>query len=121
MRGSTRVPVLGRDSTSPLPASTLIASRNTVRLTPSISLESSAVGSTSPAKELALHDAHADLLDDGGVQSARCLRTTGRSLHYHPVSAGNAERLFILHTNHMIVVMGRARCVKAGAARTARG
>src|SRR6201996_4296726 len=47
-RGRTRVPLLGRDSTRPLPVSVRIASRTTVRLTASISQILSSAGSGSP-------------------------------------------------------------------------
>ena len=44
----TRVPVFGRDSTSPLLISTLVASRSTVRLTPSWAHHSASAGITVP-------------------------------------------------------------------------
>ena len=47
-RGRTRVPMRGRDSISPFAASTLIASRKTVRLTPNCSPSAASSGNVSP-------------------------------------------------------------------------
>ena len=68
-RGRTRVPVFGRDSTSPLATSTLTASRTTVRLTSGF-VEEAVVGERVSRLQLAVDDPDPDLVHDRTVQAA---------------------------------------------------
>ncbi len=69
-RGRTRVPVRGFTSTSPLACNTLIASRTTVRLTPSSAARSSSLGSGAPLGHAPATIRRPRSLDDPAVQTA---------------------------------------------------
>ena len=69
-RGRTRVPVFGRTSTNPFACSALIASRTTVRLTPSSRRQFVLVGQVGAARPGPADDAQPELVHDPAVQTA---------------------------------------------------
>ena len=80
-RGRTRVPVFGRDTTSPLAARTLTASRTTPRL----ARTRAAVGSCSPGWISPLHDAAADGVHDPAVQAGPRITGAGGAGGHGPL------------------------------------
>ena len=68
-RGSTRVPTFGREFSSPLAFSILMASRTADRLMRSRLHHSASLGSSTSGREVAAQDARADLLGGGEMKT----------------------------------------------------